>query len=153
MSTENTHRYYEDVEVGTEFTFGDYTTTKAEIVEFARQFDPQPFHVDEQAARDSMFGGLVASGWYTAAVCMRLLVEGLLEDFARAAGRGVDDLRWHRPVHPGDELSIHVEFVEKTPSSALPGMGEMHARITGTNQNDETVVTWTHIGIVERREG
>lgn len=114
MSSEETPRYYEDFEIGDTFEFGTHTLTREEIVEFAEQYDPQPFHIDERAAQDSVFGGLIASGWHTAAVCMKLFVDGLIQDIASGGGRGVDDLRWHKPVHPGDELSIQTKLIEKT---------------------------------------
>lgn len=152
MSTEEPPRYYEDFEIGDTFEFGTRTLTQEEIVEFAEQYDPQPFHIDEQPAQDSVFGGLIASGWHTAAVCTGLFVDGLLKDMASAGGRGVDELRWHKPVRPGDVLSVQTELVEKHPSEVIPGVGEMHAKITGMNQNDEPVVSWTLLGMVERRE-
>lgn len=152
MSTEETTRYYEDFEIGETFEFSSQTLTQEEIVEFAKQFDPQPFHIDEQQAQDSVFGGLIASGWHTAAVCTGLFVDGLVKDTESAGGRGIDELRWHKPVRPGDVLSVQMEIVEKHPSEGIPGVGETHAKITGINQNDEPVVSWTLLGMMKRRE-
>lgn len=142
--------YFEDLEVGTTDEFGEREITKEEIVAFAEQYDPQPFHVDEKAAGDSVFGGLVASGWHTAAVCMRLFVDGFLCDVESAGGRGVDELRWHRPVRPGDVLSLRTEITEKQPTEN-PERGNVHVKLTGVNQNDEAVVSWTLLGMIGRR--
>lgn len=144
-------KFFEDFEEGDEFEFGSHTVTTAEIIEFAERYDPQPFHVDEQAAKESMFGELVASGWHTAAVCQRLFVEGLLEGLASAGGTGVDELRWHRPVTPGDELSIRATLREKRPSETFPTMGDVRIDIEGSNQDGEVVVSWTLLGLVQRR--
>lgn len=143
--------YFEDYEVGESFEFGSYTVTKEEIVEFAERYDPQPFHVNENAALESRFGGLIASGWHTAAICQRLLVDGLIDDMASAGGRGVDELRWRRPVRPGDVLSLRVEIIEKHASEDAQGPGEIHAKVTGINQNDEPVISWVILGMIEQR--
>jgi acyl dehydratase len=145
--------HYEDFAVGDTFEFGSRTVTKAEIVAFAEQYDPQSFHVDEAAAEESLFGELIASGWHTAAVCTRLVVDGLLGHLETSGGRGLDELRWHQPVRPGDELSVQVELVEKRPSESFPGMGEMAIEITGHNQHGDTVISWTQLGLIGRRDG
>lgn len=145
--------YFEDHEVGERFRFGEYRITAEEIVEFARRYDPQPVHVDEAAARESRFGGLVASGWHTAAMTMKLLVDGRIGDVASAGARGVDDLRWHEPVTPGDVLSVEVETVEMEPSTILPGVGDVHADVTCLDGSNEPVVTWRLLGLVEHRDG
>src|SRR5579859_3157513 len=98
------HRYFEDFAVGHTLELGSYTITREEILAFARQFDPQPFHTDEEQAKASLYGGLIASGWHTASIFMRLLVDGLLNDTASMGSPGVDELRWLRPVRPGDTL-------------------------------------------------
>lgn len=144
--------HYEDFSVGQTFEYGSYTFETEEIEAFAEQYDPQRFHVDEAAARESIFGGLIASGWHTASVCMKLLVEGLLGDIASVGGRGVDDLRWHRPVTPETELSVEVELVEKQPSDLFPGVGELHAEVTGVNESGEPVISFTLLGLIERRD-
>lgn len=152
MSSTDPSRYYEDHDIGETFEVGSHAVTKAEILEFAEQYDPQPFHVDEAAAAGTVFGGLVASGWHTAAVCMRLLGTGPLAETASVAALGVDELRWHEPVRPGDELSLRVETVEKHPESPIPGVGQVDVDVTGFDQDGETVITWTLLGLVERRE-
>lgn len=143
--------YYEDLEIGATDEFGEREVTKEEIIEFAERYDPQPFHTDEEAARESAFCGLVASGWHTAAVCMRLFVDGFLSDVASAGGSGVDELRWHSPVRPGDVLSLRAEITEKRPAEN-PRVGHVHAKLTGSNQHDETVISWTLLGLIGRRE-
>ena len=143
--------YYEDIEVGETQEFGEYTVTKDEILEFAEQYDPQPFHVDEAAAEDSPFGELIASGWHTASICMRLLVRGPLGDQAGMGARGVDELRWHQPVKPGDTLSIRTEVLDKRPSKSAPDRGYVDSRLTGINVDDEPVISWIGLGMVARR--
>jgi acyl dehydratase len=143
--------YYEDIEVGDVTKYGSKTMTKAEIVEFATKYDPQPFHMDEEAAADSIFGGLAASGWHTASVCMRMLVDGVLSEQASMGAAGVNELRWKRPVYPGDTLSIRVEVLEKEPHPNDPTRGRMNSRLTGLNQDGEEVVSWVGLGMVERR--
>ena len=143
--------YYEDVEVGDTREFGERSVTKEEIVEFAEKYDPQPFHVDEEAASETIFGGLIASGWQTAAICMRLFVDNMADE-AWVGARGVDELRWIRPVRPGDTLSVEVEIVEKRPDETNPGLGRVHTRLTAYNQDDEAVISWIGLGMVERRE-
>lgn len=105
--------YYEDIEIGATREFGSYTVEKEEIISFAEQYDPQPFHVDESAAEDSIFGELVASGWHTAAMTMRMLVDHRLEDDRSMGAVGVDELRWKQPVRPGETLSVRTEVVDK----------------------------------------
>lgn len=152
MPSNEASRYFEDIETGETMTHGEHRVTRDEIVEFARRYDPQPFHVDEEAARNSMFGELVASGWHTAAITMKLLVEGRDDDTASAGGRGADDLRWHKPVRPGDVLSVHAETVEKDPAGDLPSVGLVHNDITGLDGDGEPVITWTALALVEQRE-
>lgn len=106
--------YYEDIGVGDSWESGGYEMTRDEIVGFARRYDPQPIHVDGETARDSFFGGLVASGWHTAAASMRLVVEGVLDGHAVVGATGVDALRWREPVRPGDTLRVRTRVVEKT---------------------------------------
>jgi len=105
--------YFEDLAVGDTDQTGTYDVTAAEIVEFAEQYDPQPFHTDREAAADSMFGGLVASGWHTTAMTMRLLVDDILSESAARGAIGVDNLRWLQPVEPGDSLTVETEIREK----------------------------------------
>ena len=144
-------QYYEDIEIGEVQEFGEYTVTKDEIVEFARQYDPQPFHTDETAAEESAFGELVASGWHTASICMRLLVTGPLQDRASMGARGVDELRWHEPVKPGDTLSIRTETLDKRVSESDPRRGYVESRLEGITQDGDVVISWIAQGMIERR--
>ena len=144
--------YYEDIEVGDVTECGSTTVTKEEIIEFAEKFDPQPFHVDEEAAEDTLFGGLAASGWHTASLCMRLLVDGVLSEQASQGAAGVDELRWKRPVRPGDTISVEVEVLEKEPHPKDPTRGRMRSELRGYNQDGEEVISWVGLGMVERRE-
>lgn len=145
-------RFYEDIEVGESARIGSRTVTKEEIVEFAEKYDPQPIHVDEAAAAESIYGGLIASGWQTIAVCMRMLVDELVTDQASMGARGADELRWIRPVRPGDSLSLTTEVIDKRPSERNPEVGEVDTEIVGFNQDDEPVVRWIALGLVARRD-
>jgi acyl dehydratase len=142
--------YYEDLAVGDVRGFGDYTVSADELVRFAEQYDPQPFHVDGDAAERSMFGGLIASGWHTASVTMRMLVEHELADSGATGALGVDDLRWPNPVRPGDTLSVRTEIVEKEPWRG--DLGLVHTETTTLNQDDEIVMSMVGLVLYERRE-
>jgi len=144
-------RYFEDIEVGETHRQGSYDVTEEEIIEFAEQYDPQSFHTDPEAAKETAFGGLAASGWHTAAMCMRLLVEAMEDaDWASQGARGVDELRWIRPVRPGDSLTAEYEVVEKRDGDR-PGIGEVDSRLTGYRDGDEAVISWIGLGMVEKR--
>ena len=143
--------YFEDLTVGQAWQAGSHTVTAEEIVRFARQFDPQPFHVDEAAAARSPFGGLVASGWHTASLAMRLMVDGILADARSFGSPGVDELRWLRPVRPGDTLSLHLEVVAVTPSQSKPDRGSVKVRYQLSNQRGELVLRMVGLGIFARR--
>jgi len=143
--------YYEDVSVGDTAEFGEYHVTEAEIVEFAEQYDPQPFHTDPDAATESAFGELVASGWHTAAMCMRMLVDGPLAERATMGARGVDELRWRHPVRPGDTLHLRTEVVDRRPSESDPGRGYVDTRVEGLRDDGEVVVSWIALELVARR--
>jgi acyl dehydratase len=144
-------RYLEDLTVGERRQLGRHTITEAEILEFARAFDPQPFHLDREAAARSHFGGLVASGWHTASLAMRLFVMGMVEEIASMGSPGVDELRWLAPVRPGDTLSLRTEIVEVTPSTSRPDRGSVRVRYDLRNQSDEQVLSMIGIGIIRRR--
>ena len=145
-------RYFEDVEVGEVYELdGRYEVTEAEVTEFAEKYDPQPFHLDEEAARESIFGSLAASGWHTASMCMRLLVDGFLEPETSMGARGVDELRWKRPVYPGDTLRVEVEVLEKRESESRPEVGHVRMETRGYNQDDELVIRWEGLGMQRRR--
>jgi acyl dehydratase len=132
-------KYLEDFAEGQTYGSGRLTVDEDRIRSFAAEFDPQPFHLDDQAARGSIFGGLVASGWHTAALTMRLLVEGELEPAGGFVGVGLDELRWPLPVHPGDELYLESEVLEVRPSRSRPSQGLIKVRTTTRNQNGEAV--------------
>jgi len=144
-------RYLEDFSVGQVFNSGRLRVDKEAIVAFAKQFDPQPFHLDEEMARLSRFGRLVASGWHTAALTMRLLVDGEFRPAGGIIGAGFDQLSWPRPVHPGDELRTRSEVLEVRPSKSRPDRGLIRLRTTTLNQNDEAVQVYVGNLIVPRR--
>ena len=145
-------QYYEDIEIGDVREFGEYNVTAEEIVEFAEQYDPQPFHTDADAAEDSAFGELVASGWHTASMCMRMLVDGPIDERASMGARGVDELRWKRPVRPGDTLSVRTEIVDKRISESDPRRGYVDSRVEGYNQDGDIVVSFVALAMIERRD-
>ena len=144
--------HFEDLTVGQSRTTGPLTVTEAEIIEFAEQFDPQPFHVDPEAAQDSVFGGLIASGWHTAAMCMRMLVEGPIDDEAGLGGKGVDELRWKQPVTPGTTLHVRREILDTWPSESHPDRGYFRDRIEGFTDDGDVVISWETIVLIRRRE-
>ena len=134
-----TERYLEDFAVGQTFSSGRLRVDEDRIKTFAAEFDPQPFHLDEVAARETIFHGLAASGWHTAAMTMRLLVESDFNPAGGVVGAGFDELRWPRPVRPGDELRIESEVLEVRTSKSRPGEGLIKVRTTTLNQNGEAV--------------
>jgi acyl dehydratase len=143
--------YLEDLRVGQTFTTGSVTVTTEAIKAFARDYDPQPFHLDEVAARDSLFGGLAASGWHTAALSMRLLVDGLPIAGGLIGVGG--ETTWPRPTRPGDTLTVHIEVLEITPSKSRPDRGMVRTRNETRNQHGEPVQI-SNLGIVVwRRPG
>ena len=123
-------RYLEDFAVGQTFGSGRVHVDRDRIKSFAAEFDPQPFHLDEESARNSIFGGLAASGWHTAAITMKLLVEGELKPVGGIVGAGFDDFRWPKPVRPGDELRVESEILEVRPSKSRPNQGMIKVRTT-----------------------
>ncbi len=134
-----TARYLEDVAVGQTFSSGRLRIDTEQIKTFAAAFDPQPFHLDEAAARDTLFRGLAASEWHTAAITMRLLVESDLTPAGGIVGAGFDECRWPRPVRPGDELRVESEVLEVRPSQSRPDQGLLKVRTTTLNQHGEAV--------------
>jgi acyl dehydratase len=135
-----TRHYLEDFAAGQRYGGAErIRIEKARIVAFATEFDPQPFHLDEQAAGSSIFGGLAASGWHTAAATMRLLVASDLKPAGGIVGAGFDEFRWPRPVRPGDELRVESEVLEVRPSKSRPEQGLIKVRTTTLNQNGEAV--------------
>lgn len=146
-----TARYLEDFAAGQAFGTGTIRVDKEMIFGFARQYDPQPFHLDEEAARKSPFQGLAASGWHTAALTMRLMVEGEFKPAGGILGVGFDDLSWPRAVRPGDELHAQSEILEVRPSKSKPDRGMIRVRTTTFNQNGEPVLVFTGNLLVPRR--
>lgn len=144
--------YFEDFEEGAVYELGSYTVPAEEMRAFAERYDPQPIHVDERAADESMYGGLIASGWYTASVCMRLVVDGLFADAASMGSFGLDELRWHAPVRAGDTLSATVEVLETRPSASRDDRGYVRNRVAGTNQDGDEVIHWIASNIFGRRD-
>ncbi len=146
-----TQRYLEDFAVGQTYGSGRLRVDKERIKTFAAEFDPQPFHLDEEAARDTIFRGLAASGWHTAALTMRLLVESELKPAGGIVGAGFDEFRWPRPVRPVDELRVESEVLEVRPSKSRPEQGVIKVKTTTLNQNDEAVQISIGNLIVPRR--
>jgi acyl dehydratase len=146
-----TERYLEDFAVGQVFNTGRLRVDKEQIVAFATEYDPQPFHLDEDAARNSPFRGLAASGWHTAGMTMRLMVDGEFRPVGGILGVGFDELSWPRPVRPGDELHAKSEVLEVRPSKSKPDRGLLRVRTTTLNQNDEPVMMFTGNLLVPRR--
>lgn len=146
-------RYLEDFAAGQEQRYGRYEVTTEEIRAFARQFDPQPLHTDPDAAAASHYGGLIASGWHTTCIAMRLAVlEGYLRDLAVVAGVGVEELRWTAPVRPGDVLTVREEICGTKPSASDPSQGLLRIEIEVCTDDGESVMTMEWIDLVERRE-
>ncbi len=144
-------RYLEDFAPGMAFEFGDRLVTAEEIVAFAREYDPQPFHLDEAAGKATHFGGLVASGWQTAGFMMRMLVDYMLSPQTSLGSPGLDELRWLKPVRPGDRLRVRVRIVEVKRSRSRPEMGTIRQTTEVLNQKDEVVMSTISIGMVRAR--
>jgi acyl dehydratase len=151
MSVALRERWFEDFAEGEVFEFGDRLITAEEIVEFARRYDPQPFHVDEAAAAKSHFGGLVASGWMTAAVLMSVLCEHFIAPQSSMGSPGVDKLRWTRPVRPGDRLKVRVSVLEIRRSQSKPDRGVVTMRQEALNQRGEVVMSHEGLAMVRCR--
>ena len=149
---QSNERYLEDFAVGQTFGSGRLRIDGERALAFAAEFDPQPFHLDEAAARRSIFGGLTASGWHTAAVTMRLLVETEFKPVGGIIGAGFDECRWTRPVRPGDELRVECEVIEVRPSKSRPEQGLIKLRTTTLNQDDEVVLVHVVNLLVLRRK-
>ena len=144
---------YEDVAVGDRFVADRTVTfTRESIVDFAGKYDPQPFHLGDAADEASPFDGLVASGLHSYCACNRLATEAFFGRVAFLGGRGVDDLRWHRPVNPGDTLAVDVEVVDKRPSDSDPRRGYVDVDVTGRTPDGDAVVTWRVLGMLRRRD-
>ncbi|HEX3787130.1 MAG TPA: MaoC family dehydratase [Pseudonocardiaceae bacterium] len=144
-------RYFEDYPAGATHDCGNTTVSEKQILDFAREFDPQYFHTDPVAAADGPFGGLAASGWHTAGLMMRLLVDNYLPTVASLGSPGLDELRWLRPVRPGDVLTLRVTVAEARPSRSKPDRGLIRSYVELTNEADEPVLTLTAVNFLLRR--
>jgi acyl dehydratase len=143
--------YFEDYVPGSVRDLGPAVVDEAEIVEFARRYDPQPIHTDPQWARSGPFGGLIASGWHTAAIMMRLLVDQYLPAASSLGSPGIDELRWLRPVRPGDELWVRVTVIDARPSRSKPDRGLLTSRVEVRVAGGEAVMTMTALNMIRRR--
>ena len=146
-----TDRYFEDYVTGTTSEHGPITVTEPEVVEFAQRFDPQPFHVDAAAAATGPFGGLIASGWHTCALMMRLLAEEYLSPASSLGSPGIDELRWLRPVRPGDQLTLRATVAQARPSRSKPDRGIVTTRIEMVDQAGDVVLRMTAMNLVLTR--
>jgi acyl dehydratase len=143
--------YWEDFPVGNVSEFGGITLTQEDIVRFAKEFDPQPFHVDEAAAKKSMFGGVIASGWHTCALAMRMMCDAYLLESASMGSPGVENIRWLKPVRPGDTLRVRCIVLEARPLESKPHIGLVRNRWEVLNQNGEEVMQMEGFGMFKRR--
>jgi acyl dehydratase len=144
--------YFEDLEIGAETEFGTYNVTREEVLEFARKYDPQPFHLSDEEAAKTHFGRLSASGWHTAAMTMAVIARRVVgEKQAGLGSPGIDELRWKKPVYPGDTLHVRGRILEKTPSRSRPEMGSFRTETIVTNQDGEIVMIFISIVLIRRR--
>ena len=144
-------RYWEDIKEGEVVELGSRTMEKERMVAFAREFDPQPFHTDEKAAEASIWGGLIASGWLTGSVLMRIFYDGYLKDTASLGSPGIDELRWLKPVRPGDTLTGRFTVLESVASRSKPDRGIVRSLMEVVNQHGEVVMTTKGVNFVSRR--
>ena len=152
-TSEMAMKYFEDLEVGVEREFGHYDVNREEVIEFARKYDPQPFHLSDEAAAQTHFGRLAASGWHTCAMAMSVIVAAFTREALASLGSpGIDELRWLRPVYPGDRLTVCGTIIDKTPSRSKPGLGSFRSATTVRNQHGDAVMRYTSIGLIKRRE-
>jgi acyl dehydratase len=144
--------YFEDLEIGRETEFGSYQVTREEVLDFARKYDPQPFHLSDEAAAKTHFGRLAASGWHTCAMTMAVIARHVVDEEQAGLGSpGVDELRWLKPVYPGDTLTVRSRIVDKTPSRSKPDLGSFRSRTVVTNQDGVPVLSFTSIVLIRRR--
>ena len=146
--------YFEDLVIGEETTFGHYDVTREEVLEFARKYDPQPFHLSDEAAAKTHFGRIAASGWHTTAMTMAVIVKAMAERPQAGLGSpGIDELRWLKPVYPGDRLTMRGTILDKTPSRSKPDLGSFRTQTRVSNQDDVDVLRFTSIVLIKRRPG
>jgi len=151
MSDIKITRYLEDFQEGSTLECGSYTLSEEEIIRFATEFDPQPFHIDPEAAATSPFGGIIASGWHTVSIMMRLMVDGYISGSSSMGSPGVDEVRWLKPVRPGDTITARAHVNEVIPSKSKPDRGIVKSLMEVSNQHDETVMTVQGMGMYLRR--
>jgi acyl dehydratase len=151
MIADRQTRYFEDYVAGAVHTAGTITVSASEIIDFARRYDPQPMHTDPEAAARSRFGGLIASGWHTGAMMMRLYAEHFLSPASSLASPGLDELRWYQPVRPGDVLSLRVTILEARPSRKNPQQGVVRSLVEVLNQTGAVVMSLKPVSLVRRR--
>ena len=145
-------KYFEDFAVGERTEFGHYDVTREEVLEFARKYDPQPFHLSDEAAAKTHFGRMSASGWHTAAMTMAVIARHVVADQQSSLGSpGIDELRWLKPVYPGDRLTVSGEILEMTPSRSKPHIGTLRTRTNVTNQDGVAVMRYDSIVMLQRR--
>jgi len=144
-------RYWEDIKAGEVIELGSCTVTKEAMVAFAREFDPQPFHTDEETAKRTIWGGLIASGWHTGSMLMRLFYDGFLKDTVSLGSPGIDELKWNKPVRPGDRLSARMTILETTPSRSKPDRGIVRSQMEMVNQHGEVVMSTKGVNFFARR--
>lgn len=144
--------YFEDLEIGAKASFGRYPVTREEVIEFAGKYDPQPFHLSDEAAAQTHFGRISASGWHTCAMVMRMLVDNITERRQAGLGSpGLDELRWLKPVYPGDTLRVETELLSKQQSRSRPEMGSFKSSVKVFNQDNVVVCTMQSIGLIRVR--
>jgi acyl dehydratase len=143
--------YWEDFPVGATREFGGMTLSQEDIMRFAREFDPQPFHIDEAAAGESVFGGIIASGWHTCSLAMRMMCDAYLLEAASLGSPGVDGIKWLKPVRPGDTLRVRFTVIEARPLESRPGVGLIGSHWRMFNQKDECVMEMAGHGMFRRR--
>ena len=145
-------KYFEDLVVGTKASFGRYQVTREEVVEFASKYDPQPFHLSDEAAAQTYFGRLSASGWHTCAMAMRMMCDDYLLESSSLGSPGIDNLRWTKPVYPGDTLSVRLTVLETRPMASRPSVGLVSSKWEVLNQQREVVLTMQGWGMFGRRD-
>ena len=144
--------YFEDLEIGAETLFGTYEVTREEVIEFAQKYDPQPFHLSDEAAAKTHFGRIAASGWHTTAMTMAVIARYVVADEQAGLGSpGIDELRWLKPVYPGDTLTVRGKITDKTPSRSKPEIGSFRTQTIVSNQDGVDVMRFTSIVLMRRR--
>jgi len=141
--------FFEDVQVGTVLEFGSKKMTRQEIIDFAKKYDPQPFHIDEEAAKDSIYGDVIASGWHTGSVTMRMMVDHMVNDRAGLGSPGFNNLKFRLPVRPGDTLRVRSTVMDKKRSRSRPEMGTIFGLVEVLNQKDEVVMSFESLGMIK----